>query len=200
MAFRFCKVKRSATQVAGAMWGGTGRTFNRAADGAGDHQQWASQTRGNPSQELAARYAASAGLGAPAPTAATPPAAVPPGVAFAPSPHGQMEPPWVTQQRMQGGAAMQQAAYHAQQQQQAVAAAQQQYTQQQALAAAMPSQPAAGTVVAKRQNWWATLATSHPRISDCLVVLLRIRTAHQFSVESRLSRGLAHAPAPDEPP
>ena len=55
-------------------------------------------------------------------------------------------------------------------------------------------------VVAKRQNWWATLATSHPRISDCLVVLLRILTAHQFSVESRLSRGLAHAPAPDEPP
>ena len=89
MAFRFCKVKRSATQVAGAMWGGTGRTFNRAADGAGDHQQWASQTRGNPSQELAARYAASAGLVAPAPTAATPPAAAPPGVAFAPSPHGQ---------------------------------------------------------------------------------------------------------------
>ena len=97
MAFRFCKVKRSATQVAGAMWGGTGRTFNRAADGAGDHQQWASQTRGNPSQELAARYAASAGLVAPAPTAATPPAAVPPGVAFAPSPHGQMEPPWLAE-------------------------------------------------------------------------------------------------------
>ena len=58
----------------------------------------------------------------------------------------------------------------------------------------------AAAVVAKRQNWWATLATSHPRISDCLVVLLRILTAHQFSVESRLSRGLAHAPAPDEPP
>ena len=113
-----CEVKRSATQVAGAMWGGTGRTFNRAADGAGDHQQWSGQTRGDPSQELAARYAASAGLVGPAPTAAAPPAAMPPGVAFAPSLLGhQVEPPWVMQQRMQNEEAARQAAQQAQQQQ-----------------------------------------------------------------------------------
>jgi hypothetical protein len=55
-------------------------------------------------------------------------------------------------------------------------------------------------VVAKPHFRWAGSATSHPRIPVCFRGLLRIRTAHQFSVESRLSRGLAHAPAPDEPP
>ena len=35
----------------------------------------------------------------------------------------------------------------------------------------------------------AVSATPHPRIPVCFRGLLRIRTAHQFSVESRLSRG-----------
>ena len=52
----------------------------------------AQQTRGDPSAELAARHAVPASFGAPAPTEKTPPAALPPGVAFTPASFGMMEP------------------------------------------------------------------------------------------------------------
>ena len=66
------------------MWRGHGRSFDRSADAAsGGYEQWtvvATETRGDPSAELAARYAVLTGFGAPAATAMTPPAALPPGV------------------------------------------------------------------------------------------------------------------------
>ena len=63
------------------MWRGQGRSFGRSADAAsGGYEQWPQQARGDPSMELAARYAVPAGFGAPTPTAMAPPAAMPPGV------------------------------------------------------------------------------------------------------------------------
>ena len=54
------------------MWRGQGRSFDRSADAAsGGYEQWSQQTRGDPSAELAARYAIPAGFGAPAATATT---------------------------------------------------------------------------------------------------------------------------------
>ena len=91
------------------MWRGQGRSFDRSADAAsGGYEQWSQQTRGDPSAELAARYAVPTGFGATAASAMTPPAAMPPGGAFTPAPFGMMEPPWVAQARvdasMYGGA------------------------------------------------------------------------------------------------
>ena len=63
---------------------------------------------------LAARYAVPVGFGAPAPTAMALPAAMPPGVAFTPAPFGHLEPPWVTQTRMDAGVAEQAAVLQAQ--------------------------------------------------------------------------------------
>ena len=85
---------------------GQGRSFDRSADAAsGGYEQWPQQTRGYPSAELAARYAMPIGFGAPAATAMTPPAALPPGVAFTPAPFGMMEPPWAAQARVDASVA-----------------------------------------------------------------------------------------------
>ena len=78
------------------MWRGQGRSFDRSADAAsGGYEQWSQQARGDPSAELSARYAVPAGVGAPAATATTAPAVMPPGFAFTPAPFGMLEPPWV---------------------------------------------------------------------------------------------------------
>ena len=83
------------------MWRGQGRSFDRSADAAsGGYEQWSQQTRGDPSAELSARYAMPAGFGAPAATATTAPAVMPPGFAFTPAPFGMLEPPWVAQARV----------------------------------------------------------------------------------------------------
>ena len=78
------------------LWRGPDRSYDRSADAAGGgYKQWSQQTRGDPSAELAARCAMPAGCGAPAATAMTPPAVLPPGVAFTPAPFGMVDPPWV---------------------------------------------------------------------------------------------------------
>ena len=94
-----------------------GRSFDRSADAAGGgYEQWSQQTRGDPSAELAARYGVPAGFGAAAASAMTPPATMPPGVAFAPAPFGMLEPPWVAQARVDASVAAEHAAaLHAQQ-------------------------------------------------------------------------------------
>ena len=97
------------------MWRGQGRSFDRSADAAsGGYEQWSQQTRGDPSAELAARYAVPTGFGATAASAMTPPAAMPPGGAFTPAPFGMMEPPWVAQARVDASMAEHAAALQAQ--------------------------------------------------------------------------------------
>ena len=87
------------------MWRGHGRSFGRSADAAsGGYEQWSQQTRCDPSAEQAARYAMPTGFGAPAATAMTPPAVLPPGVAFTPAPFGMMmKHPWAAQVSSPGG-------------------------------------------------------------------------------------------------
>ena len=69
------------------MWRGQGRSFDRSADAtSGGYEQWSQQARGDPSAELSARYAVPAGVGAPAATATTAPAVMPPGFAYTPAP------------------------------------------------------------------------------------------------------------------
>ena len=59
------------------MWRGPDRSYDRSADAAsGGYEQWSQQTRGDPSAELAARYAVPTGFGATAASAMTPPAAM----------------------------------------------------------------------------------------------------------------------------
>ena len=97
------------------MWRGQGRSYDRSADATGGgYEQCSQQTRGDPSAELAARYAMPAGFGAPAATAMTPPAALPPGVAFTPAPFVMMEPPWAAQARVDASVAEHAAALHVQ--------------------------------------------------------------------------------------
>ena len=99
------------------MWRGHGRSFDRSADAAsGGYEQWSQQTRGDPSAELAARYAVPAGFGAPAAGYSDDAAGgfLPPGVAFTPAPFGVMEPPWVAQVRVDASGAEQAAAWQAQ--------------------------------------------------------------------------------------
>ena len=99
------------------MWRGPGRSYDRSADAAGGgYERWSQQTRGDPSEELAARYGVPTSFGAAAASAMTPPATMPPGVAFAPAPFGMLEPPWVAQTRVDASVAAEHAAaLHAQQ-------------------------------------------------------------------------------------
>ena len=93
------------------MWRGPDRSYDRSADAAGGgYEQWSQQTRGDPSEELAARYGMPTGFGAAAASAMTPPATMPPGVAFAPAPFGMLEPPWAAQARVDASVAAEQAA------------------------------------------------------------------------------------------